>query len=78
MDLSFAVTATNTAGAFVYNRDYAISAANYITPTFGAAVVTVVDTTPLSIHHIQGPGHISPFLEQDVTSIWGIVTAQIG
>jgi uncharacterized repeat protein (TIGR01451 family) len=75
LDLSFAVTATNTAGAFVYNRDYAISASNFITPTFGVVVGTVVDTTSLSIHHIQGPAHISPFVDQDVTSIQGIVTA---
>lgn len=69
----FAVTAPVTAGLLL-NDLYAVSAANYVTPTFGSPVVTVVDND-LRIHHIQGAAHRSPLAGQNLPDIPGIVTA---
>lgn len=72
----FVVTAT-TDLATITNADYAIVASNFVTPTVGAPVATVVDTR-LAIHHIQGAGHVSPLVDRDVEDIHGIVTAKRG
>jgi len=69
----FAVTATSSITSII-NADYAVMAANFITPTAGVPVVTIVDTR-LAIHHIQGAGHVSPLVDRDVQDVRGIVTA---
>jgi hypothetical protein len=71
--VQFAVTATS-GSAVIYNHDYAVSAGNYATPTFGSQVLTVVGTG-LSIHYIQGTGEVSPLEGQNVEDVPGIVTA---
>jgi uncharacterized repeat protein (TIGR01451 family) len=73
IQLQFSVTATETAGLWINNYDYSISAANYITPTFGAPVYTAVAES-LRIHHLQGPGDVSPFAGEEVADIPGVVT----
>jgi uncharacterized repeat protein (TIGR01451 family) len=71
----FAVTATDNYPTIVVNDDYAIAAANYTPPRFGAPAMTLVDTdTSLSIHHLQWSSHRSPFAGQTVQGIHGIVT----
>lgn len=70
----FAVTATNSA-AYVTNANYAVVASNYVVPTAGDALVTVVGTE-LTIHHIQGASHVSPLMGRDVENVQGVVTAK--
>jgi uncharacterized repeat protein (TIGR01451 family) len=69
----FAVTATNSITT-ITNADYAVAAANFITPTAGAPVLTIVDHR-MAIRHIQGAGHVSPLVGRDVEDVHGIVTA---
>jgi uncharacterized repeat protein (TIGR01451 family) len=71
VDLRFVVTATST-GGIIINDDYAVSAANYVTPTFGAPVNTAIGE--LRIYHLQGEGTTSPYLGQEVT-VPGVVVA---
>jgi uncharacterized repeat protein (TIGR01451 family) len=70
----FAVTAT-TSITTITNADYAVVASNFVTPTAGAPVGTVVGAE-VAIHHIQGAAHLSPLLGQDVQDVHGIVTAK--
>ncbi len=72
VSVSFAVTAT-TEITNVYNDNYAISASNFITATFGPTVVTHVGNE-LNIHHIQGAAHVSPLYGAAVSGVDGIVT----
>lgn len=71
--LQFSVTAPMTDGVTLLNSQYAVVASEYPTPTFGAAVATAVGER-LSIHHIQGAGHRSPFENRVVENVRGIVT----
>jgi len=65
LSLRFVVTATGGAGSIIHNDDYAAWAANWVTPTLGAPVVTVIGGyTP--IHVIQGNGSRSPLVGQTV------------
>ena len=70
----FAVTATISITT-ITNADYAVVASNFVTPTAGAPVGTVVGAE-VAIHHIQGAAHLSPLLGQDVQDVHGIVTAK--
>jgi uncharacterized repeat protein (TIGR01451 family) len=74
VSVRFVVTATQSDGVII-NDDYQLVAANFVTPTLGAPVFTVVTTSTLSIHHIQGMAHRSPFEGLLVTDVPGIVTA---
>ncbi len=68
----FVVTAPITLAAQVWNTDFAVWAANWITPTQGLPVLTVVgDYTP--IYLIQGDGFESPFNGRTAKTV-GIVT----
>lgn len=71
VDFRFVVTATDASGV-IFNDDYAVSAANYVTPTFGQVVNTAIGE--LRIYHIQGDGATSPYLGQAVT-VPGVVVA---
>ncbi|MFP4396198.1 MAG: ExeM/NucH family extracellular endonuclease, partial [Anaerolineales bacterium] len=71
VDVRFVVTATDLSSP-ILNDDYAVSAANYTTPTFGAPVET--SSGGLRIYHLQGEGDVSPYVGQTVT-VEGIVTA---
>ena len=73
IQVRFAVTAT-TELTTVVNANYAVSASNFVTPTFGAPLATIVDTQ-LRIHHIQGAQHFSSLEGQTVSGVEGIVTA---
>jgi uncharacterized repeat protein (TIGR01451 family) len=73
MQVRFAVTADNVADTTVYNDDYAVSAAEHVTPTAGAAVATLVNED-LRIRHIQGAGTTSPFEGTTVEELYGVVT----
>lgn len=74
LDVRFAVTATQQA-ALIENLYYAITADNFITPTFGTPVETLVVSGTLAIHDIQGARHFSLFDDEPVTGIEGVVTA---
>lgn len=76
ISVRFVVTASLTPTT-VINSSYAVAAANFITPTFGAPLGTVVDTE-LRIHHIQGAGHVSPLVGRFVENVPGEVTALTG
>jgi uncharacterized repeat protein (TIGR01451 family) len=69
----FAVTASSSITT-ITNADYAVAAANFITPTAGAPVLTIVDHM-MAIHHIQAAGHVSPLVGRVVEDVHGIVTA---
>ncbi len=71
ISVRFVVTAADMSG-LVINDDYAVSAANYVTPTFGAPVNTAIGE--LRIYHLQGEGFVSPYEGQTAT-VEGIVTA---
>jgi uncharacterized repeat protein (TIGR01451 family) len=73
----FAITATNSS-AVILNDDYAVIASNFITPTAGAPVGTIVSTDTLRVRDIQGAGHLSPLNGQQVQDIHGIVTLVAG
>ncbi len=70
----FAVTATQGT-AVIENNQYAITAANFVTPTFGMPVSTLVVSGTLAIHHIQGARHYSLLAGEVVTGVQGVVTA---
>jgi uncharacterized repeat protein (TIGR01451 family) len=72
VSVRFVVTAPQTLGP-ITNETYAVTATNYLTPTFGAPLVTNV-SMPLRIHDIQGAQHLSPYEGQVVADIPGIVT----
>jgi uncharacterized repeat protein (TIGR01451 family) len=72
----FVVTATSSTGEVIMNDDYAVSAANFVTPTAGVPIATVVTTEALHIRDIQGAGHLSPFAGRGVQGVHGIVTAK--
>lgn len=69
----FVVTAANSITQ-ISNDTYAVYASNFLTPTFGAAVVTAVDTA-MYIRTIQGAQHQSPLAGRAVQGVAGIVTA---
>jgi uncharacterized repeat protein (TIGR01451 family) len=73
VQVRFAVTAA-LSEAYVLNDQYAVYASNFVTPTFGAPLATVVGSE-ISIHHIQGAGDVSPFVGRSVTSVDGVVTS---
>jgi uncharacterized repeat protein (TIGR01451 family) len=73
IQLSLSVTATHSMGVWIVNEDYFVTASNYITPTVGSPVTTVVDDR-LRIRHIQGAGSASPMVSQAVAGVTGIVT----
>lgn len=70
----FAVTAPPDT-AVLENHDYAITAANYPTPTVGPPAYTLVISGPVAIHHIQGARHSSLLAGEVVTGVQGVVTA---
>ncbi|GAB4580290.1 MAG: hypothetical protein Fur0022_30290 [Anaerolineales bacterium] len=80
LSVQFAVTATQTAPAFVTNELYAVTASNYPTPTFGAPINTLVLGTigpncgdpAVLIHGIQGSGSASSIVGAEV-AIEGVV-----
>jgi len=72
VEVGFVVTATGDLGDTIVNQDYAVSASNYPTPTFGSPVNTFIGD--LQIYHVQGDGDISPYLGQEAT-VEGIVVA---
>ena len=71
VNVRFVVTAAETSGLII-NNDYAVSAMNYVTPTFGAPVNTAIGE--LRIYHLQGEGFISPYVGQEAT-VEGVVVA---
>jgi|GEM_PF-363689 len=73
ISVRFVVTAANVS-AVIVNDDYAVSAANYVTPTFGAPVNTAIGE--LRIYHLQGEGFVSPYVGQEAT-VEGVVTADL-
>jgi uncharacterized repeat protein (TIGR01451 family) len=73
----FVVTATDSSGVIV-NDNYAVAASNFVTPTAGSPVGTVVSAEALRIRDIQGAGHLSPLNGQQVQDIPGIVTLVVG
>jgi uncharacterized repeat protein (TIGR01451 family) len=77
VSVRFVVTATNSP-AVILNDDYAVVASNFVTPTAGASVGTVVSSGPLRIRDIQGAGHLSPLNGQPVQDVRGIVTLVAG
>jgi uncharacterized repeat protein (TIGR01451 family) len=77
VSVRFVVTAT-ASPAVVLNDDYAVVASNFVTPTAGASVGTVVSSEPLRIRDIQGAGHLSPLNGQSVQDVRGIVTLIVG
>ncbi|MEJ2706552.1 MAG: ExeM/NucH family extracellular endonuclease [Anaerolineales bacterium] len=73
VDVRFVVTASlETAEAI--NDGYAIVATNFVTPTFGAPVLTVIGDA-VEIHNIQGSGEASLLEGETVDDVQGIVTA---
>ena len=67
VDVRFTATAPLTVGIQIVNEYYAMTAAEWVTPTFGAPIYTVVgDYTP--IYAIQGDGMLSPFEGQTATT----------
>ena len=60
-EASFVVTATLTP-TVVVNDAYSMTASNFLTPTIGAPVSTIIDDR-LHIHTLQGSGAASPFDE---------------
>ncbi len=65
VDVRFSATAPITAGTLIVNEKYAMTAAEWVTPTFGAPLYTMVgDFTP--IYTIQGDGMLSSFEGQTV------------
>ncbi|MCL4264657.1 MAG: DUF11 domain-containing protein [Anaerolineae bacterium] len=64
--------------AVIENRAYAITAANFVTPTIGPPVFTMVISGPVAIHHIQGARHSSLLAGEVVTGVQGVVTAVSG
>jgi uncharacterized repeat protein (TIGR01451 family) len=74
IEVRFVVTAAGQT-AVIANQHYAISAANFITPTFGLTVETLVVSGTLSIHHIQGARHFSLLDGAMVRGVQGVVTA---
>ena len=71
---TFAVTASQSLTATI-NADYAVTATNFLTPTTGDPVVTLVlPSDRTTIHQIQGATHTSPFDGQLVRGVYGIVT----
>ncbi|MBN1976442.1 MAG: DUF11 domain-containing protein, partial [Anaerolineae bacterium] len=77
VSVRFVVTAT-TSPAVILNDDYAVVASNFVTPTAGASVGTVVSSEPLRIRDIQGAGHLSPLNGQLVQDVRGVVTLIVG
>ncbi|MFL7791343.1 MAG: endonuclease/exonuclease/phosphatase family protein, partial [Anaerolineae bacterium] len=77
VSVSFVVTATNSP-TVILNDDYVVVASNFVTPTAGASVGTVVSSGPLRIRDIQGAGHLSPLNGQLVQDVRGIVTLIAG
>jgi uncharacterized repeat protein (TIGR01451 family) len=73
ISVRFVVTAASSS-ALIVNDDYAVSASNYVTPTFGEAVNTVIGE--LRIYHLQGEGDVSPYLGQQAT-VQGVVVADL-
>ncbi|MFP4395507.1 MAG: ExeM/NucH family extracellular endonuclease, partial [Anaerolineales bacterium] len=71
VNVRFVVTAAETSGVII-NDNYAVSAANYVTPTFGAPVNTAIGE--LRIYHLQGEGFVSPYEGQEAT-VEGVVVA---
>lgn len=64
--------------AVVENHDYTLTAANFVTPTIGPPVFTMVISGPVAIHHIQGARHSSLLAGEVVTGVQGVVTAVSG
>lgn len=64
--------------AVIENHNYAITAANFPTPTVGPPAYTLVISGPVSIHHIQGARHSSLLVGEVVTGVQGVVTAVSG
>ncbi len=77
VSVRFAVTAT-TSPALILNDDYAVVASNFVTPTAGAYVGTVVSSGPLRIRDIQGARHLSPLNGQLVQDVRGVITLIVG
>jgi uncharacterized repeat protein (TIGR01451 family) len=70
---SFVVTASLTPTLAV-NGAYTVTAANFLTPTVGAPVSTIIDDR-LHIHTLQGAGAASPFASRYVQGVVGVVTS---
>lgn len=64
--------------AVIENHNYTITAANFVTPTVGPPVFTMVISGPVAIHHIQGARHSSLLAGEVVTGVQGVVTAVSG
>ena len=73
VNVRFAVTATASVTT-VINSSYSISATNFVTPTYGAPLATVVDSA-MHISAIQGGRHLSLLNGRTVSGVSGIVTA---
>ncbi len=72
----FVVTATTTLTT-IGNLDYAITAGNFITPTYGMPVYTVVTASGiLSIHNVQGAGDASLLVGATVQNVEGVVVGK--
>jgi uncharacterized repeat protein (TIGR01451 family) len=71
----FRVYASEVGGVDIINRDYAVQATNFTTPTYGFPFITAVDGRRTLIRSIQGAGHLSPLNGLDVDRVFGIVTA---
>jgi uncharacterized repeat protein (TIGR01451 family) len=75
VQVRFRVYASGIAGIEIENRDYAVQASNFVTPTFGIPFITAVEGDRTLISSIQGQGHISSFNGLEVERVFGIVTA---
>lgn len=70
--VTFTVTAPNTLYDVINNDTYSVTASEWLTPAFGAPLLTVVgDYTPIFV--LQGNGNTSPFAGQTAETE-GIVT----
>lgn len=69
----YAVTATSSVTT-VINSTYSVSATNFVTPTFGAPLASVVDSA-MHVSAIQGARHRSLLEGRTVSDVAGIVTA---
>jgi uncharacterized repeat protein (TIGR01451 family) len=77
LQVQFVVQAADFDGELIINQDYYFSSDSLVDEIVGSPVKTLILEGPLSIHHIQGTGHYSPFTGQTITNVAGIVTVKV-
>ena len=73
VEVRFVVTASLETSEAI-NDDYAVTATNFVTPTYSAPLLTVIGEA-VEIHNIQGAGEASLLDGETVDDVQGIVTA---